>query len=480
MMQIGSVIDGEERLEDNRQTMTVHNPFNNEKVAELKLATMKDLDDAVAIGFDKFHSVMKAMPAHERADILRRAADLLTEKTEDFATIISNEAGKPIKYSRGEVERSIQVLRFASELAKNITGEVLPMDAAIGGEHRMGLVKREPLGVVGAITPFNFPLNLSLHKLAPAIAAGNTVVFKPAEKTPISAYMLVKLFQEAGLPDGVINLLIGTGEEVGAPLVTHDKVHKISFTGSLPVGKKIKETAGFKKVTLELGSNSPNLLFEDANIDYAATELVKGAFAFSGQVCISAQRIYVHQDIYDSFLESYIQKTKALQIGDPTKEETDIGPMIKEEEAKRAKQWIDDAVDKGATIAVGGERNGSILSPTIMTNVDENMKIIAQEVFAPIVSVIPFNTEKEVIQYSNNSIYGLQAGVFTKDINRALRVADRLEMGGVWINEISTYRQDNHPYGGVKQSGVGKEGIKYAMEDMTQMKFIGIKIDQNN
>ncbi|MGP4039594.1 aldehyde dehydrogenase family protein [Gracilibacillus sp. D59] len=480
MMTIGSIIDGQERIEDNRQTVSVHNPFDNEKVAELKLATKKDLEDAVTISFEKFHSEMKVMPAHQRADILRKTADLLVKKTEDFANTISKEAGKPIKYSRAEVERSIQVLRFASELAKNITGEIIPMDAAIGGEHRMGLVKREPLGVVGAITPFNFPLNLSLHKLAPALAAGNTVVFKPAEKTPISAHMLVNLFQEAGLPAGVINLLIGTGEEVGSPLVTHDKVEKISFTGSLPVGKKIRETAGFKKVTLELGSNSPNILFKDANIEYATTELVKGAFAFSGQVCISAQRIYVQREIYDEFLESYTKKTKALQIGDPISEETDIGPMINEEEAKRAKQWIDDAVDKGATIAAGGERNGTILSPTIMTNVDENMKIIAQEVFAPIVSVIPFNTEEEVIQYSNDSIYGLQAGVFTKDINRALRVADRLEMGGVWINEISTYRQDNHPYGGVKQSGVGKEGVKYAIEDMTEMKFIGIKIDQNN
>ncbi|MDC3418416.1 aldehyde dehydrogenase family protein [Aquibacillus salsiterrae] len=480
MMQIGSIINGQERMEDHRQTMTVINPFNNEKIAELKLATKQDLEDAAQISFAKFHSTTKVMPAHQRADILRKAADLLVEKSEDFATIICKEAGKPIKYSRGEVERSVQILRFASELAKNITGEVLPMDAAIGGEHRMGLVKREPLGVVGAITPFNFPLNLSLHKLAPAIAAGNTVIYKPAEKTPISAYMLVKLFEEAGLPEGVINLLIGTGKEVGAPLVTHEKVHKISFTGSLPVGKSIRETAGFKKVTLELGSNSPNILFEDANIDNAATELVKGAFAFSGQVCISAQRIYVHKAIFDRFLEDYIRKTKALQIGDPISDQTDIGPMINEDEAKRAKQWIDDAVKEGAKIEVGGERNGTILSPTIMTNVDENMKIIAEEVFAPIVSVIPFESEEEVIQYANNSIYGLQAGVFTKDINRALRVADRLEMGGVWINEISTYRQDNHPYGGVKQSGVGKEGVKYATEDMTEIKFIGIKIDQTN
>jgi acyl-CoA reductase-like NAD-dependent aldehyde dehydrogenase len=356
-----------------------------------------------------------------------------------------------------------------------MTGEVIPMDAAIGGENRMGLVKRQPLGVVGAITPFNFPLNLSLHKIAPAIAAGNTIVFKPAEKTPVSAYKLVKLFEEAGLPNGVLNLVMGTGD-VGGSLVTHEKVHLISFTGSLVVGKKIRETAGFKKVTLELGSNSPNIIFEDANLQEAVTGLVKGAFAFSGQVCISAQRIYVQKKVYDTFLEQYIKETKALKIGDPAEEETDIGPMITEKEAERAKLWIDDAVEKGAKIEVGGERKGAILSPTIMTNVDRTMKNVSEEVFAPIVSVIPFNTEDEAIGLANDSIYGLQAGVFTKDIDRALRVAEQLEMGGVWINEISTYRQDNIPYGGVKKSGIGKEGVKYAIEDMTDLKFIGIKL----
>ncbi|QNF27041.1 aldehyde dehydrogenase family protein [Metabacillus elymi] len=475
-MRLGSIINGQERSESNRDTLEVKNPFNQEIVAELALAKKADLDEAVTNSFETFHSTMKKMPAHQRGEILRNAADLLEENAEDFAQTIVQEAGKPIKYSRDEIARSVQVIRFASELAKNITGEVIPMDAAIGGENRMGLIKRIPLGVVGAITPFNFPLNLSLHKIAPAIAAGNTIVFKPAEKTPVSAYKLVKLFQQAGLPDGVLNLLMGTGEEIGSPLVTHEKVHKITFTGSLPVGRKIRETAGFKKVTLELGSNSPNIIFEDGNIQRAVTELVKGAFAFSGQVCISAQRIYVQKSIYGRFLEQFIKETKALTIGDPTKEETDIGPMIKEEEAKRAKLWIDDAVNNGAKIEVGGTRNGAILSPTIMTNVEHTMKIVSEEVFAPIVSVIPFDNEDEVIRVANDSIYGLQAGVFTKDIDRAMRVADQLEMGGVWINEISTYRQDNHPYGGVKKSGIGKEGIKYAIEDMTEMKFIGMKL----
>ncbi|QAS52190.1 aldehyde dehydrogenase [Halobacillus litoralis] len=476
MMRIGSIINGEEVKGENREVLTVLNPYNQEVVAEVVLAVVEDLDKAIEQSFEFFHQTMKKMPAYQRSDILRKTADLLAERKETFAEMVTKEAGKPLKYSRGEVERSIQVLRFASEHAKQISSEVIPMDAAIGGENRLGITKREPLGVVAAITPFNFPLNLSLHKIAPAIAAGNTIIFKPAEKTPVSAYMLTRLFHEAGLPPGALNLVMGRGEVVGDPLVEHDMVHKVTFTGSLPVGRRIRERAGFKKVTLELGSNSPNLLFDDIEVEHVVTDLVKGAFVFSGQVCISAQRVYVHKSLYDSFLEEYIKQTEALNIGDPMEEATDFGPMISEEEAERAKLWIDDAVDKGAKVEIGGEQKGTILTPTIITNVKNDMKIIAEEVFAPIVSVLPFETEEEVVRMANDSIYGLQAGVFTKDISRAFRVADQLEMGGVWINEISTYRQDNHPYGGVKQSGIGKEGVKYAVEDMTEMKFIGVNL----
>ncbi|WP_010531322.1 aldehyde dehydrogenase family protein [Lentibacillus jeotgali] len=475
---IGSIINGEE-INTSNDSIKVKNPYNGDTVEEIALISDDAFERAVTGAFDTFHHTMQDMPAHKRSDILRKTADLMEERADDFAETIMKEAGKPISFSRGEVQRAIQVLRFASEEAKHISGEVVPMDAAIDGDGRLGLVKHIPLGVVAAITPFNFPLNLSLHKIAPAIAAGNTVIFKPAENTPVSAYKLAKLFHEAGLPDGVLNLLMGSGD-IGEKLVTHDKVHKISFTGSLPVGRSIKESAGFKKVTLELGSNSPNIIFDDGNINEAVNKLVKGAFAFSGQVCISAQRIYVQKSIYDQFLKEYIKATEDLTIGDPASEETDIGPMISEEEAKRAKEWIDDAVENGAKVATGGERDETILKPTIMTNVESNMKIIADEVFAPIVSVIPFDTEEDVVGYSNDSIYGLQAGVFTKDVNRAFRVADQLEMGGVWINEISTYRQDNHPYGGVKQSGVGREGVKYAVDGMTETKFIGLKLKEHH
>ncbi|SET54980.1 Acyl-CoA reductase [Salinibacillus kushneri] len=475
-MLIGSIINGKELTSKNK--MAIHNPYTGEKIDDIALASKQEMDDAVKDAYQCFHETMKIMPAHERADILRETANLLEERTEEFAETVVKEAGKPISASRGEVQRGVQVLRFASEKAKDITGEVIPMDAAVGGNGRMGFAKRDPLGVVAAITPFNFPLNLSLHKIAPAIAAGNTVIFKPAEKTPISAYKLTKLFHEAGLPASALNLVMGTGEEVGDPLVKHDQIHKVSFTGSLPVGRAIKESAGFKKVTLELGSNSPNIIFADANIEEAVKSLVTGAFAFSGQVCISAQRIYVQKEVYDQFLEQYVSLTESLKVGDPADEGTDVGPMINEGEAERAKQWIDDAVEKGAKIAAGGERKGTLLMPTIMTDVDENMKVIAEEVFAPIVSIIPFETEEEAVKFSNNSIYGLQAGVFTIDIHRAFRVAEKLEMGGVWINEISTYRQDNIPYGGVKQSGFGREGVKYAIEDMTELKFIGLKLEQ--
>ncbi|WP_226577273.1 aldehyde dehydrogenase family protein [Halobacillus litoralis] len=476
-MKIASIINGAESIDNREETLMVYNPHNQERVAEVQLADENELNAAIDNSYETFHHTMKTMPAHKRADILLKAAELLEDRLEDFAQIITKEAGKPIQFSRAEVKRSMQVIRFASEYAKQISGEVIPMDAAIGGENRFGFTKRVPVGVVAAITPFNFPLNLSLHKIAPAIAAGNTIVLKPAEKTPVSAYMLVKLFHEAGLPVGGLNLVLGLGEELGDPLVKHEKIHKVTFTGSLGVGRIIRENAGFKKVTLELGSNSPNLLFEDADLEQAVPSLVKGAFAFSGQVCISAQRLYVHRSIYDRFLDDFKKRTEELVIGDPMDEATDFGPMINEEAAERAKSWIDDAVIHGAKVHTGGEQNGTLLTPTIMTDVKSNMKVIAEEVFAPIVSVIPFDTEEEAVKAANDSIYGLQAGVFTKDINKAFRVADKLEMGGVWINEISTYRQDNHPYGGVKQSGIGREGVKYAVEDMTEMKFFGLNLD---
>ncbi|WP_180321282.1 aldehyde dehydrogenase family protein [Mesobacillus jeotgali] len=475
-MKIASIINGAERIIANAETMEVRNPYSGELVAEMHLAGKKEMEEAIENSLQTFHKTMKTMPAHERADILLRASKLLEEKKDEFAEIIAMEAGKPIKHSRAEITRSIQILRFSSELSKHTAGEVVPMDAALRGDNRMGMVKRVPMGVIGAITPFNFPLNLSLHKIAPAIAAGNTVIFKPAEKTPVSAYMLAKLLKDAGLPNGALNLVLSTGKTAGTTLVPHKDVPKITFTGSLTVGKIIRDTAGFKKVTMELGSNSPNIVFEDADIDDAVERLVNAAFGYSGQVCVSAQRIYVQEDVYDEFLKKYIEATNQLKIGDPLEEETDFGPMIDENAAKRIQEWVEEARGQGATIETGGERKGTMMYPTIITNVKKDMKVVKEEAFAPIVTVIPFNTEEEAVENTNDSIYGLQAGVFTKDISRAYRVADSLEMGGVWINDSSVYRQDNYPYGGVKLSGLGREGVKYAMEEMTELKFIGVRL----
>lgn len=474
---IGSYINGEEYVGNDRVRHEVKSPYTGEVVGSIDFATAEDIEKALATSHDVFHTTMKHLPAYKRADILRKTSDFLERDVEIFAVTLAHEAGKPIKDARAEVARAVQVLRFAADEAKKIEGELVPMDAAVGGENRIGMVYKYPIGVVGAITPFNFPLNLVLHKLAPAFAAGNTVVLKPAEKTPLTSVMLAKLFEEAGLPKGALNVVMGEGAFVGDKIVQDPRVQKITFTGSAAVGASIKQKAGLKKVTLELGSNAPNIVFNDADIEKAATGLVKGAFAFSGQVCISVQRIYVQEAVYQAFLDAFLPKVNALKVGNPLDETTDIGGLITVDAANRAFSWVQEAKNQGATVATGGVLDGSVLTPTVMTNVHKDMKVVCQEVFAPIVSVIPFETEEEVIAMANDSDFGLQAAVFTKDINRAFKLAKELETGGVWVNEISTYRQDNYPYGGVKLSGVGKEGVKYAIEDMLESKFIGINLN---
>ncbi|MCT1578348.1 aldehyde dehydrogenase family protein [Oceanobacillus kimchii] len=471
----GSIINGEERKGE-RKNLDVINPYNNEVIGKISCATKEDVHDAVDTAHYTFKNTMSRMPAHERANILRKTAELLEEQSEKFARMLTLEAGKPIRESRGEVERAVQVLRFASEGAKSIYGEQIPMDSAVGGENQIGITKRIPVGVVAAITPFNFPLNLVLHKVAPAIAVGNTIVLKPAEKTPLSSVLLYQLFEEAGLPYGVFNIVMGAGEELVEPLITHPYVKKVTFTGSGVVGWKINEIAKRKKVTLELGSNAPNIIFEAGDLDIAVRSIIMGGYTYAGQACVSAQRIYVQESIYDSFLEEFTTEVEALKIGDPLEESTEMGPMITEEAAIRAQSWIEEAIDQGATLVTGGKRKGAILEPTVIANVLPEMKVVCAEVFAPIVSIMSFSTEKEVIEHANATDFGLHAGVFTSDINQAIRVADAIETGGVWINEVSVRRYDHIPYGGVKNSGIGKEGVKYAMEEMMDTKFIGIKL----
>lgn len=476
MLRYGSFIGNEELKNGDRKIIEVLNPYDQTKIGEILSATKEEVSLAVENAHEVFQNTMKTMPAHARSLILRKAAALLEEKQERFAQLLVKEAGKPIVEARGEVGRAIQVLQFASEGAKNLNGEQIVLDNAIGGESQLGLAKRVPIGVIAAITPFNFPLNLVLHKVAPAIAAGNTIVLKPAEKTPFSSVALYELLKEAGLPSGALNIVNGAGVDLVETLVTHPLVKKVTFTGSGAVGWKIQEMAKGKKVTLELGSNAPNIIFDDANIDNAVNAILMGGYTFAGQACVSAQRIYVHHSIYDTFLEKIIDRVSQLKIGNPMEESTQLGPMITEDAAIRAEQWINEAVQGGAIVRTGGKRNGSILEPTIIEKVSPEMKVVCAEVFAPIIAVMPFTNEEEVIEWANDSQYGLQAGVFTTDINRALKIADRLDMGGVWINEVSIKRYDHIPYGGVKQSGMGKEGIHYSIQEMTDIKFIGIKI----
>lgn len=472
----GSFIGGNEVNKQGKEEIEVINPYTTEVIGRIASSSIEEIEQAVESANRVFHKTMKQMPAHERSAILRKTADLLEADAETFARLLSLEAGKPIRESRGEVTRAVQVLRFSSEGAKSIYGEQIPMDSAMGGESQIGLTKRVPVGVIAAITPFNFPLNLVLHKVAPAIAAGNTVVLKPAEKTPFSAVFIYRLFDQAGLPKGALNLLMGRGEDIVESLVTHPKVKKVTFTGSNVVGWKIDAMAKRKRVTLELGSNAPNIIFADCNLEKAIQAMKIGAFTYAGQACVAAQRVYVEQSIYDDFIEKFVLQVKELQTGDPFDESTDMGPMITEEAAIKAESWIKESVNEGAKILIGGERNGTLLEPTIIVDVNPDMKVVCAEVFAPIVCIIPFTSEDEVIAAANDTDFGLHAGVFTTDINRAMRLADALEMGGVWINEVSVRRHDHIPYGGVKSSGIGREGVKYSIQEMTDIKFIGLNL----
>ena len=450
------------------------NPFDNKVIAEIPLGSENDVDKAVESALNGFKEI-SALAPHERADILLKTSNLLIERKEDFAKTISMESGKPLKYSTGEVDRAAETFRFASEEAKRIHGETIPMGASKGSENRLAFYERFPLGVIGAITPFNFPINLVAHKVAPAIAAGNAIVLKPAEQTPLTALLLGQALLDAGLPAKAIQIVTGGGI-TGAALVKNNHLKMITFTGSPPVGKEIKAAAGMKKVTLELGSNAAVIIEADAHIDAVVPRSVMGAFANSGQVCISLQRIYIHKDIYEDFKTKFVEKVKELKSGNPLSEETDIGPLINNEAAEKTTLWISEATKGGAKILIGGTAEKGIFAPTILENVTPNMQVVCGEVFAPVVSLIPYTDFNEALQMVNNSIYGLQAGVYTNDINKAFKAFRELEVGGVIINDVPTYRADHMPYGGVKESGLGREGLKYAVEEMTELKTLVLNL----
>jgi acyl-CoA reductase-like NAD-dependent aldehyde dehydrogenase len=446
-------------------------PHSGEIIAEVAMASRAETGEAIAAAYAARHS-MRAMPAHARASILERVASLLGERREEVARIIALEAAKPLKYALAEVDRTVQTYKFAAEEAKRLYGETIPLDAAPGGEGRLAYTVREPLGVIGAITPFNFPLNLVAHKVGPAVAAGNTVVLKPASQTPLSAYLIADLFHEAGLPSGALNVVTGAGSVVGNAIVEDDRVAMVTFTGSPEVGKALRAKAGLKRVTLELGSNSALIIDRDTDVEKIIPRCVMGAFSNQGQVCISLQRIYVHDDVYERFVEGMRLAVMGLKIGNPLEKYTDVSAMIASVETERALLWIGEALENGASLIAGGKLREGVLEPTVLVDTAEDMKVNCMELFAPVVNIGKVSSMDEAIAAVNDSRFGLQAGIFTNDIGLALRAADELHVGGVIINDIPTYRVDHMPYGGVKESGTGREGVKYAVQEMTEMKLI--------
>ncbi len=464
------LIDGQWRQSSKKED--IKNPFNNETIARVCFAEERDIEDAV-LSSQRAFEITKKAPAYKRADILNNIAKGLEHRKEEFAKTITLEAGKPISDSMAEVSRAINTFQIASEEAKRIEGEVIPLDLMRGSENRFGIVRRFPIGPILGITPFNFPLNLVAHKVAPAIASGNTIILKPAPKTPVTALMLGELISEAGFPAGGLNI-VPCSILLVEKLVTDKRIKKLSFTGSAAVGFKLKAMAGMKKVTLELGGNAAVIIHSDADIDFAAKRCAIGAFSYAGQICISVQRIYAHEDVYAKFMDKFLANVRNLKSGDPMDESTNIGPMIDEGVAKRTEEWLKEAVKDGAKVLLGGKRTGNFFEPTVLTNVKPSMKVCGEEVFAPLATVERYKGFEDAVAMVNYSIYGLQAGVFTRDIGRIFQAYNALEVGGVIVNDIPTYRLDHMPYGGVKMSGFGREGIRYAMEEMTEMKFLAV------
>jgi acyl-CoA reductase-like NAD-dependent aldehyde dehydrogenase len=450
----------------------VRSPYSGDVVGRVAKAGADEARRAVDAAAQ---ALQQPFPAHERAAVLDRVAELLVERHDDVAETISAEAGKPMKAARVEAQRAVSTYTMAAVEARRLAGEIVPMDASPAGAGKLAYTLRVPVGVVGAITPFNFPLNLVAHKLAPAVAAGCPVVLKPAGQTPLSALLLAELEDEAGLPSGFLNVLVGPSAAIGDVLVEDERVRMITFTGSGQVGWSLRERAPQKKVNLELGNATPVVVEADADIEDVATRMAAHGFSFAGQSCISVQRIYVRRDAYEDFVGRFVPKVEALRVGDPSDEDTDVGPVIDDDARERILEWIEEARTGGAEVLTGGEATEEgVIRPTVLANVSPEMKVSCQEVFGPVVTLTPYDSLDEAIALANGTDYGLQAGVFTSNIHTALSVAPRLEFGGVTVNEAPTFRADQMPYGGVKASGNTKEGPHYTVREMTEERLVVI------
>ncbi|MFW9928082.1 MAG: aldehyde dehydrogenase family protein [Candidatus Thorarchaeota archaeon] len=453
------------------KTIEVIDPYNEEVIDTVPKGSIEDVKLAIQAAVEGF-KISKKLPTHQRVDILRKTADLVRQNSEDFARIIAREGSKTIREARKEVYRCSVTLDVSADESRRVLGETISYDQSQGSENRRGYYYRFPIGVIAAITPFNDPLNLVAHKLGPAIAGGNSVVLKPATVTPLSALKLGEVFIDAGLPKNILNIVTGYGSEIGDALVTDPRIRMISFTGGVDAGKHIATIAGLKKIGMELGSNSPSIVLSDCNLENAVECCVSGSFWAAGQNCLGVQRIYVEKAVYSEFVSKFVARTEKYKVGPKLEENCDMGPMITEKEAIRIEEWVNEAIKLGAKVEIGHKRKGATYLPTVLTNVPDSCKVDCEEVFAPVVSIYPVNDLDEAIKKSNAVDYGLQAGIFTSNINSAYKAIENLDVGGVVINDTSDYRVDAMPFGGVKNSGLGREGIKFALLEMTEPKVV--------
>ncbi|MBE9534465.1 MAG: aldehyde dehydrogenase family protein [Proteobacteria bacterium] len=456
---------------EGQDPIEVLNPFDGSLVDTVPHAGPKEVDQALESA-TRGARIMAELPAYERYSILTKTAGLLRENQEDFARLISKESGKALWESRFEVVRAAETIELSAEEAKRIRGETIPLDAASGGQGKFGFTLRVPCGVVVAISPFNFPLNLLCHKVGPALAAGNAVIAKPPTDTPLTALRFTELLLEAGLPPEGIQCVTGPGGSVGEQLCGDPRVRKISFTGSPSVGERICQVAGIKKVTMELGSNSPLIIMPDADIEQVARATAATGYALAGQVCISTQRVLVNDQVYEDFLDVLRPEVESIVTGNPLEEQTQMGPMIRESDAIRVESWINEALSSGARLITGGSRHGNLVSPTVVADVDAKQRISCDELFGPAVAVTRFNDIDQAIALANDSKYGLSAGIFTRNLDWAMKFIREVHSGNLMVNWGPQWRVDLMPYGGLKQSGFGKEGPRYAVEEMTELKMV--------
>ena len=451
--------------------LIISNPANPDQPAGSTFnATPEQYEEAVTAAVAAFE-ITRTLPAYERGAILRNISAGIKARREELGRLIALEAGKPIRDSLVEVDRAVLTFRLGAEEAERMYGEVIPLDLMPASKGRVGITRRFPIGPVAAISPFNFPLNLAAHKLSPAIAAGNTIVLKPPSKDPLVMLTVAEIIEEAGAPAGSVSILPMT-RELGDRMVADDRFKLLTFTGSPSVGWRMKERAGKKKVVLELGGNAGVIVDRSADLDWAVRRTLVGAFAYAGQVCISVQRMFIHDDIWDPFLERLVAGARNLKVGDPLDPQTDVGPMVDENAANRTQRWVDEAIALGGKVLLGGKANRNFFPPTILTDVPVTAQVCSNEAFAPLVVAFPFKEFSDAVRQVNDSFFGLQTGIFTNDLDHAWQGFDELEVGGVMINDVPSYRIDHMPYGGVKDSGLGREGLRWAMEDMTEIRIM--------